>query len=327
MNNIDRGCRTLVEVCANLAPGEKALIISEARTEEIGRALGRAVRGTTDHLIERVIDAPTMHGQEPPVDVAAQMSASDVIFGLTKMSMAHSQARYRATRAGARYLSLPDYSEAVLTRPALFADFRSLTPRADRLAEILTTGRRLTLTTQAGTQLTCDLTGRTGNSAPGWCNGPSTLASPPDAESNIAPLEDRSTGVIVVDGSIPHPALGLLAAPLTLRVAGGRVTDIDGPQAEILAGLFDELGNPATRVVAEFGIGLNPLAQLCGSMLEDEGCLGTAHLGIGANATIGGANHAPFHLDLVLRHVTVAVDDRVIMQAGTFSKELDDERD
>ncbi|HOY67834.1 MAG TPA: aminopeptidase, partial [Candidatus Ozemobacteraceae bacterium] len=78
----------------------------------------------------------------------------------------------------------------------------------------------------------------------------------------------------------------------------------------------DRLGEPATRVLAELGVGLNPAARLCGSMLEDEGCRGTVHLGFGSNATIGGRNRVPFHLDMVLRHADLRVDDRPVLENG-----------
>ena len=263
-----------------------------------------------------------MHGQEPPKDVADEMVESAVVFGVTKMSMAHSQARFRASQAGMRYLSLPDYSIDVLASPALRADFRALTSFSNRLADLLTAGHEVTLRTELGTDLTCNITGRTANAAPGWCCGPGTLASPPDAETNIAIVEDSSNGTIVVDGSIPCPELGLLQAPLRLTVEKGRVVQVEGRLADVLNHVFDCLGNPATRVIAEFGIGLNPMAKLRGFMLEDEGCLGTAHLGIGSNPTIGGKNDVPFHLDHIVRYVTVDIDGYTIIENGQFIKEI-----
>ena len=79
---------------------------------------------------------------------------------------------------------------------------------------------------------------------------------------------------------------------------------------------MDYLEDPSTRVLGEFGIGLNPNARLCGSMLEDEGCLGTAHAGFGSNATIGGKNRVSFHLDMIIRHVSVEVDGKLLLANG-----------
>jgi leucyl aminopeptidase (aminopeptidase T) len=83
--------------------------------------------------------------------------------------------------------------------------------------------------------------------------------------------------------------------------------------------VFASAGELRARVVAEIGVGLNPAAELCGAMLEDEGCAGTVHVGIGANAAIGGANAVPFHLDVVLRAPTLLVDDAPVVQAGVLT--------
>jgi leucyl aminopeptidase (aminopeptidase T) len=310
------GCEALVRICADVKPGDRALIVSDQYTWEIGEGIERVARAVTGRVTHRVIPPLTMHGQEPPEDVAADMAGNDVIFGVTRMSMAHSHARFRASQRGARYVSLPDYSFAVLASPALRADFRALMPISKRLADLLTDGTALRLQTALGTDLTCQIGGRVANVAPGWCWGPGALASPPDAETNIAPLEDGSQGTVVVDGSIPCAELGLLQEPLRLTVERGRVVRVQGLRADTLNELFDRLGTPATRIVAEFGIGLNPLAELRGYMLEDEGCLGTAHLGMGANATVGGTNSVSFHLDHIIREVTVSIDGRMIIEHG-----------
>src|SRR5262249_20183261 len=140
--------------------------------------------------------------------------------------------------------------------------------------------------------------------------------SPPDAEVNIAPLEETAAGTLVVDGSVPCRELGKLTASLMLRIDKGAIVAVEGPSAAVLESVLDRLGNPRTRWLAEFGIGLNPEARLCGSMLEDEGCAGTAHFGFGSNATIGGRNAVPFHLDMVFRAPTVTVDGRLLLHAG-----------
>lgn len=312
----------LVRVCADLKAGERALIISDESTKEIGEVLFRAACEITSKVTHRVIPPLKIHGLEPPEDVAAQMLENEVIFGLTRMSIAHSQARFLASKAGARYLSLPDYSAAVLESPALLADFRALTGLSCRLADFLTDGKEVFTSTDLGTKLSCMINGRIGNPSPGWCWKAGTIASPPDAETNIALLEEGSSGVIIVDGSIPCPELGLLKAPLRLIIERGRIVRIEGQQADILSAILEHQVNPDARILGEFGIGLNPLAKLRGYMLEDEGCLGTAHIGIGSNATIGGKNNVAFHLDAVIRNVTVKIDKFTVIEDGKFREEI-----
>jgi leucyl aminopeptidase (aminopeptidase T) len=313
------GAERIVGHCAGLRAGERALVLCDPGTRAVGAALAAAARAITAAEDVEVLEIPPlrMHGDEPPAAAADAMLAADVVFGATAFSLAHARARVAATAAGARYLSLPDLTPERLGSAALDADFRALTPLADAYAARFTAGAALTITSRAGTHLRCAIGGRAGNAAPGWTDAPGGLASPPDAEANVAPLEDGSDGVIVVDGSIPHPDFGLLDHAVELVVRAGRVVDVAGPGA---AGLRALLGAaPENAVVAEIGVGLNPRAALSGAMLEDEGCAGTVHVGIGGNAGLGGANAASFHLDHVLRAPTLEVDGERLIDAGTLA--------
>jgi len=316
----ENGCRQLIQVCGDLKAHEKALIISDESTQAIGNILAHIALMTSPNVTHKIIPAADMHGKEPPDFIADMMKNADVIFGLTKMSMAHTYARYHANSAGARYLSLPDYSLELLTRPALFVDFRKLTTIAESIATRFTEGKKVRVTSELGTNLTLNISGRTGNAAPGWCFTKGTLASPPDAEANVAPIEEDTNGVMVVDGSIPCRELGILSQPITLHIQKGKIIAAEGKDSDILNNLFNKFNTDAVRVAAEFGIGLNPAAELIGSMLEDEGCLGTIHIGFGSNITIGGLNRVPFHLDTIVRNATVYIDDKILMEDGILEK-------
>lgn len=314
--DIKRGCEALVRTCADLQPEEKALVISDEITREAGQVLAEAARTVSLRVKHITIKPLAMHGQEPPLEAAEEMMENEVVFGITKMSMAHSLSRQKACSQGVRYLSLPDYNLGLLGSPALQVDFKKNTPIVQRVTEILTRGNKITLKTKLGTELRLCLDGRWANCCPGWCDGPGTLASPPDIESNIAPLEEKSEGVLVVDGSIPHEKLGLLKTPITIEIKNGCIGKICGELADVLEEVLDYLQDRKTRVLGELGFGLNPKARLQGIMLEDEGCLGTVHLGFGSNSIMGGKNQIPFHLDMVICYPTVLVDGRYIFDEG-----------
>lgn len=317
---VENACHHLVTNCADLKANESALIISDPSTAVIGQALADAAKQVTQHVTHTTIPAVDMHGKEPPVETAEIMKKADVIFGITKMSMAHTNARHEATNLGSRYLSLPDYTEELLKRPALFVNFREITALSRYIANLMTQGKTARITTELGTDVRLNIEGRIGNVAPGWCFEKGSLASPPDAEANVPPIEDMTEGVLVVDGSIPCREIGLLHAPIALTIKNGKIVKIEGQRAHELEAVFNKHNTDATRVAAEFGIGLNPAAELIGSMLEDEGCLGTIHIGFGSNITIGGKNRVPFHLDTIVRNATVYIDDQLIMENGSLEK-------
>jgi leucyl aminopeptidase (aminopeptidase T) len=49
-------------------------------------------------------------------------------------------------------------------------------------------------------------------------------------------------------------------------------------------------------------------------MLEDEGVLGTIHIGIGTSHTLGGEVMAPTHYDLLMWEPTIVVDGAVVQR-------------
>ena len=310
------GCETLVKVCADFKPGETALVISDATTRDVGELIAAVASQISHQVVHLVIRPLQFHGEEPPSDIATRMLESDVIFGITRMSLAHTNARLMASKNGARYLSLSDYSLTLLSSPALQVNFRDLTPQASRIAQVFTAGHEVSVHTPLGTSLVLRIDGRQANPCPGWCDGPGSLASPPDAETNIAIVESSSQGVILVDGSILCDEIGLLDTPVNLDIVEGRISRIRGTVANQLEHVLDHAGFSGTRMLAELGIGLNPKARICGIMLEDEGSLGTIHLGFGSNATIGGENSVPFHLDMVIRNASLKVDNKTIMEGG-----------
>lgn len=313
---VKHGCEVLVHVCANLHRKDKVLIISDDFTWKVGQAITEVAQTVSAYVKHITIRPFTMHGQEPPTDVTKKMIESTVVFGVTKMSMAHSLACQKACSQGVRYLSLPDYSLNLLSSPALQVDFKKITPIVQWVTEFLSNGERVLLKTKLGTELWMHLDGRQANCCPGWCLEDGTFASPPDIESNIAPLEEKSEGVIIIDGSIPCEKLGLLKKPIKMEIKNGHITKIYGELANVLEEVLDHPQDPKTRILAELGFGLNPNARLQGVMLEDEGCLGTVHFGFGSNTLIGGKNQISFHLDMIARYPTVLVDGCTIFEEG-----------
>jgi len=313
-----KGCNNLVKVCSDLTGADNVLIIADSSTEKIGQMIYDEALKITGKINIQIIKPLTIHGEEPSRELAVLMLNSDVIFGLTKMSLAHTRARQNATEAGAKYLSLPQYSLEVLSSPALLADFKAFKSASDKISRVFSDGNELKITSDAGTCLTCSIKNRTGNSAPGWCYARGTIASPPDAEANIAPVEKSANGIIIVDGSIPAPGLGMLSEPVKLTVKNGLIEKAEGKKADILMALFENTGKINSKMLAEVGVGLNEKACIRGHMLEDEGCAGTAHFGFGSNVTIGGTNDVPIHIDHVIRQATITVDEKVLVKNGVI---------
>lgn len=312
------GAERLLRVCGSLVAGERCLIVHDRVARPMVEILLEVSRCMAAAASAIEIPELAMHGTEPPAGTADRMCEAQLVLGLTAKSMAHTSARLRACQAGARYLSLPEYSPAMLGDDSLLADFVYEGARARRVADALTDSNSIRVTTAKGTDLIMSARGRVANCCPGYVSAPGELGSPPDIEANVSPIEALSAGVAVIDGSIPHPELGLLESDVRLEVREGRISRIDGPPetVAVLTRLFESVDRDKSRVLAECGIGLNPLAGLTGVMLTDEGAIGTMHLGFGSNSTVGGTNHVPFHLDFVMRSPTIKADNTVILRDG-----------
>ncbi|MCH7516003.1 MAG: aminopeptidase [Bacteroidetes bacterium] len=287
--------------------------MSDKKTSELGELFFEFSKKNNVVVEHFVIDELKIHGEEPPKNIADCMKRSNLILGLTKLSMAHSKARFVACSRGNRYLSLPDYSKEILMHKALRENFYEKGEKAKNLADKLTNSQSIKIISKNGTNLDLDVRNRKGNFAPGYVNDELLLGSPPDIEANIAPVENNSNGIVMVDGSIPFPDIGLLEKPVSLKINNGKITSISGekPIQSKLENTFQKYG-PKSRILAELGIGFNHKAQLCGNMLIDEGSYGTIHLGFGSNLAFGGLNNINFHLDFVLYQQNLIIDGESI---------------
>ena len=91
-------------------------------------------------------------------------------------------------------------------------------------------GSILKVTSLNGTNLDIDISSRLANNCPGIVSGPGDLGSPPDMEVNICPVEKKSNGLIIVDGSVTHDRIGLLRESVSLEINGGQITTMSGSQ-------------------------------------------------------------------------------------------------
>lgn len=318
MNEIRyNGIKNLLFQCGNLNTSDNALILCDPSTRSIAEAFIVVANQTQHHI--KLLEIPTLsnHGAEPPTHAAEAMQSSTLIISLCKYSLAHSSARINAARVGARFLSLPLYDWNLLEDPSVHFNFKSQASLVKKFAQSFTDGDIVHVKTAAGTDIKLKINDRIGNYCPGFVENPGDLGSPPDIEANVSPIEDSAEGRVIIDGSITHPNFGLLQEPIELIVTKGKIREFNGNprQTKMLNELFGPLDSPR-RVLAECGVGLNPAAKLTGTMLTDEGALGCAHFGFGANHTVGGKNKVDFHLDFVFHAATLVVNEQTILEEG-----------
>ncbi len=318
--NIIKGIDHIIQRCGKINTKDKVLILYDKKTQSLANLFELRSSKISKKVISLFVNNISRHGQEPDIEIANEMLNSSIILSLCSWSLAHTNARIKAGTAGARFLSLPNYSIDFIKNPAILCDYESLAPRSLKVADLLTGASIVEIKSEIGTDLVLNIKNRTANCCPGFVEKPGDLGSPPDIEANISPQEKLSQGKVFIDGSITCEGIGLLKETVSVNIIDGRIKDLDCENKIIRSKLNEIMGdkNSKRRVLAEFGIGLNPLAKLTGIMLTDEGALGTIHLGFGSNITVGGENEVDFHLDFVIKNPTVILDKNTIIKKGNL---------
>ena len=308
-----KGARTILDVCVAVKNGETVCIVTDHHKEHIARVLEAAAIERGAKTIVLVMEPRERAGQEPPDPVAAAMKASDIVLLPVSRSITHTFAVKEAAGAGARLLVLTDFRDDTLVQGGIEADFREARAVCKAVAKVFQEGSSLRITSPGGTDLSVDIRGRRGNAL--YCIvEPGEFSTVPTVEANVSPVEGSARGRIVADASVPYLGIGLLDEPVVAEVEDGFITSVKGGrQAETLLRDLESHGYRNSFNIAEVGVGLNPKCRMIGVMLEDEGCLGSAHIGIGTSITLGGATKAPCHYDLIMRMPRIEVDGRLVI--------------
>lgn len=303
-----RGAKTILDSCVSLKAGEKLLVVTDMYQENIAKILAAAALEREAEVVVSTMEPRLSAGAEPPQIIAEAMKHVDVVLIPVSKSITHTFAVKEATRCGARILVLTDFTENMLISGGIEADFKAMKPICQDFAKKFSDGQSVRLTSPSGTDLTFDITGRKGNAL--FCVvEPGEFSTLPTIEANCSPVERSANGRVVADASIPYLDIGILNQPVVLDVENGFIVNIEGGrEATILKKNLQQYNDPNCYNIAELGIGLNPKCSLCGIMLEDEGVVGTAHIGIGTNITLGGQTKAPIHYDLLLWHPEIEID-------------------
>jgi leucyl aminopeptidase (aminopeptidase T) len=293
--------------------GERVLVVTDEGLRTIGYALHEAAVSMSLDVVLVEMRPRRTNGEEPPPEIADLMTKFDVVLCPTSKSLTHTDSRRAASAAGARVATLPGVTEEIMVR-CMNADYHAIAARTYRLCDLLGRTHTVRVTAPGGTDITMPVEGRQPHASSGLFREKGQWGNLPTGEAYLAPIEGRSQGVVVVDGSMA--GVGVVREPIRIEVQDGYATEVTGgPEAERLVGLFAPHGKDA-RTVAEFGIGTNDKAILTGIILEDEKVMGTIHIAFGDNKSMGGSVRVASHLDGLVKQPTVWFDGELVMRDG-----------
>jgi len=262
-------------------------------------------------------------GREIPA-LLAGASECDLVLDLTVGGLIHSDVRTRITGRGKRMLFVAEPAD-VLERLIGNTDLRAA---AESGASKLRAGKTLHVSSEAGTDLTADISGA---DLPitmqwGYVDEPGRWDHWPSGFIACFPHDRSAQGKIVLQpGDVFLPWQRYIRDQVTLRIKNGFIEDISGAGADafVLRDYFDSWKDPNVFATSHVGWGFHPSARwsalevyeprnLYGQELRST--TGNFMWSTGSNRFAN--RHTPAHLDIPMRGCTVEIDGAPVVVAG-----------
>jgi leucyl aminopeptidase (aminopeptidase T) len=319
--------KNIVRTCMNISKGEKVLLVTDQSMAHLREGLmAEILRADPGQVWSYVLsDAERPLLVYPPLlhQVAAEADAATVFYSRVPPEETPGRiAFWKTCRDNSTRVGYGAQIDSSILENELSADYREIAVITQRLKDHMQGKDKVHITTRLGTDLTCSIAGRDIKEDSGLIHQPGQFGNLPAGECFVAPLEDSAEGVLVVDKSFPEL---VVQQPVRMVFEHGRVVTIEGgAEAQELRRRIEygeklEQGENC-RIIAELGIGTNPMARLTGKLITDEKVMGTIHVAIGDNASpsYGGANPAPIHIDGVVSRPTLVVDGVTLIEEGNY---------
>ena len=287
------------------------------------KALGAdAVVLTASSLSNPVLPAAKVTvGKDVPALLLAA-GACDIVLDLTVGGLIHSDVRVQITGKGRRMLFVAEPAD-VLQR---LQGTHELKQRVDAAAALLRKGRTLHVSSEAGTDLTADVSGEDLPITRQWgfVDEPGRWDHWPSGFIACFPRDRTSQGVIVLEpGDVLLPWQRYVRDRVRLEVKEGYIEKIEGTglDAANLSDYFRSWNDPEVYATSHMGWGLHGAAHWSALEVYDPRTLyGQEARSVAGNFMWStGSNRfanreTPAHLDIPMRGCTVRVDDTVVVR-------------
>lgn len=301
------GPLTVLETCMGLRRGECILVVFDRGHRGVVERFRRSARvlGADFATVEEAGG-----GREPSERVTRSMERSDVIIfcvdeGRTLL-YGHSDARASSCKRGARIGFLTQSLDSVPERTEL----RRIHERVARMASMLSASNSVLIRSGQGRFALRAKVGRRALGLSSILTKKGSWGAVPDyAEAAVAPFESESEGEFCVDGTVV--GIGPVSGSVVLKFSGGRLVSANdgGLPPRLLA---ESMTDEGASTLGELGFGANHLRNAFFGEFDDKKMLGSIHLGLGDNHTIGGTCRSAVHFDCLARSVQLELDGRSV---------------
>lgn len=261
--------------------------------------------------------------------VIAALAASTMVVDVTVEGMLHAPELPAVMKGGTRLLMVSNEHPDALER---LAPDLELTPKVKTGIKMLRDAGAMTVTSDAGTDLTVDVSDTPAAGVWGYCDRPGQVAHWPGGLVLCFPKAGAVSGTLVMaPGDVNLTFKRYIETPVRLTVESDYVTRVDGDGLD--ADLFREYiaawGDREAYAVSHVGWGMNPAARWeAMAMYDKRDFQGTELRAFAGNFLYStGANefakrYTLGHFDLPFRNCTVALDGTVVVDKGVLQGDL-----
>jgi 2,5-dihydroxypyridine 5,6-dioxygenase len=319
-------------------PGEAVCLLAESQSRALNLDLAElAVQRLGCRPFRLVVPTPPQVAPVPvrstgasralqghPAALAA-LSASSLVLDLTLEGLLHAPELPQILKSGARVLMVsnehPEALERLRPDPAL-------EPRVKAAVKRARAARRMTVTSEAGTDLSVDMTGATSVGVWGWTDRPGTIAHWPGGILVSFPRAGTVNGTLVLaPGDVNLTFKRYLESPVRLTLEDDHITRIEGTStdAELMRRYLAAWGDRAAYAVSHVGWGMNERARYEAlTMYDQRDTNGTELRAVAGNFLFStGANefagrYTEGHFDIPVFNTTIALDGEVVVERGVL---------
>ena len=326
---------TVLRRCA-VQPGDTVAILAETQSRPVLPQLARlaaariGVRSftltlpsvlSTAHPPARSTGASdALQGIAP---VVAALAGSTLVVDCTVEGLMHAPELPAILQGGARVIYISNEHPEALAR--LLPD-EATEARVKAHVKRLRGARRMTVRSDAGTELAISLEGAVVGGNWGYSTRPGTMTHWPGGIALAFPAAGSVHGTLVLaEGDVNLTFKRYIESPITLTIENDHVTRIDGRgvDAELMRSYIAAWGDREAYAVSHVGYGLCDAARWDSMALYDKRDFNGTELrafagnflySTGANEVAG--RYTLGHFDLPMRRCTVALDDTVVVDDG-----------
>jgi leucyl aminopeptidase (aminopeptidase T) len=313
--SLDKAARIILSKCLGVTQNETLFIMADADHLEFGKILQIESQKLKVQSAFLDISLNGFHNAEFSPFLVNLASQANGVLLLTGEPVLNSLASLNLAAIKTRFISLVDVKEQTL-RCIIKTRYRKVKSLSQKIADILTIGKKLTLTSETGSNMQLCLTNVKGYSNTGMAVYPGQITTLPAGEAYCTPIAEKCEGTLIVDGAID--CIEKLSKPIELKISKGLIKRILGNgEVEILRKRFKAKGTK-TRQIVGFGIGTNEVARFGISMDESKKVLGTAHFSFGKVEACNHAGNGNTRIDMVITKPTVVIDGKEIIHDGVI---------